>query len=427
MPDRIVIRGGRPLSGRLSISGAKNAALPLLCASLLTEEPVRVQRVPKLADVDTLLTLIAQHGARVTPQPEQQTVEIQAVNLDNLVAPYELVAAMRASILVLGPLLARMGEAQVSLPGGCAIGSRPVDFHLDAMRAFGADIRLDGGYIYARAPKSGLRGATVRFDIVSVGATENALMAAVLACGTSVLENAAREPEITNLAEMLVQMGAVIDGIGTSTLRIEGQERLSGTQVCVLEDRLEAGSYALAVAATGGQAVLEDLDPANIAKLLDKMRAAGVRLRQNEQSIEIDARGLKPQAVDITTQPFPGFPTDLQAQFMAFMAVADGVSLIRETIFENRFMHAEELRRLGAAIQTDGQIARVRGVTKLIGAPVEATDIRASAALLIAGLMAEGETSIGALHHLDRGYDDPVGKLTALGADIRRQKMGDLA
>jgi UDP-N-acetylglucosamine 1-carboxyvinyltransferase len=419
--DRISIRGGVPLHGVIPIAGAKNAALPLMAASLLTHETLTLDNVPDLADIATMARLLAQHGVAVMAgAAASHSLDFAAGHIVSTTAPYDLVRKMRASILVLGPLLARCGESRVSLPGGCAIGPRPVDLHLDGLRRLGAQIELDGGYIEARAP-GGLRGAEIVFPSVSVGATENLLMAAVLAEGETVLINAAREPEIGDLAACLVAMGAEIDGIGSDRMTIRGVRRLHGARHRIIADRIETGTYLMAAAATGGSVRLTGtrLDlVAAVAGILDR---AGVEIGETADGITVCRRGAL-RGVDITTEPYPGFPTDLQAQMMALMATADGASMITETIFENRFMHVPELARMGADITVHGTSAVVRGVPRLRGAPVMATDLRASVSLIVAGLAAEGETTISRVYHLDRGYERLEEKLAACGARIERRR-----
>ncbi len=420
--DRLVMRGGRPLSGKIAISGAKNAALPLMTATLLTPDPLTLRNIPDLADITTLSEVLSEHGAEITLRKQDGTriLTLSTPEITSSVAPYDLVRKMRASILVLGPLLARHGQARVSLPGGCAIGTRPVDLHLKGLEAMGAKIELDQGYVNAQAPK-GLQGANFRFPIVSVGATENLLMAAALANGETVLENAAREPEIGDLARCLIAMGAKIEGAGTETIRIRGVARLHGADHIVLPDRIEAGTYALAAAATGGDVLLTQTSPDTLGALLELLVLAGAQIDSTEDTLRVrrdPSRRLK--GVDAMTAPFPGFATDLQAQFMACMITADGASMISETIFENRFMHVPELMRMGANINLHGGTALVRGVDVLRGAPVMATDLRASVSLVIAGLTAQDETTVNRVYHLDRGYERIEAKLSACGADISR-------
>jgi UDP-N-acetylglucosamine 1-carboxyvinyltransferase len=415
--DKIKIIGGTALKGEIPISGAKNAALPLIAAGLLTGETLTLSNVPKLKDVETIITLLRQHGSLIEEFWDNSTITIQSDRVTNYTAPYELVKTMRASILVLGPLLARFGKAKVSLPGGCAIGSRPVDLHLKAMEALGATIELEGGYVLASAPE-GLIGAEIAFDTVSVGATENALMAAVFAKGTTRLRNAAREPEITDLAECLVAMGAKIEGIGSSTLEITGVENLHAAEHQVVADRIEAGSFIAAVAITGGEVTLQNVPPRIMGSVLEKFTEAGVGIETDENSIKVTGNGLK--GIDIMTQPYPGFPTDMQAQMMALLSLAEGASMITENIFENRYMHVPELVRMGANITVQGRSAIIRGADGFKGAEVMATDLRASLSLVIAALAAEGETIIDRVYHLDRGYEKLEEKLSRVGAKIER-------
>jgi UDP-N-acetylglucosamine 1-carboxyvinyltransferase len=425
--DRIRIVGGARLTGTIPISGAKNAALPLMIASLLTRETLTLKNVPRLADVNLLARILGNHGADVTvvgKKPGQtttdgQTFKLKAAEIVDTNAPYEMVARMRASFWVLAPLLARCGEARVSLPGGCAIGTRPVDLHLSTLEALGAKIDLEGGYVLATAPK-GLTGAKVTLSKVSVGATHNALMAAVLARGDTVIENAAREPEVADLAGCLKKMGAKITGIGTATLQIQGVERLHGAEHTVLPDRIETGTYAMAAAMTGGDVLLQNTRADLLQSALELLRSSGVEIEESASGLRVarNGGGLRPVAVD--TEPFPGFPTDLQAQLMALMCMAQGTSTVRETIFENRFMHVQELARLGARIELKGDTAMVTGVKGLTGAQVMATDLRASVSLIIAGLAAQGETVIGRVYHLDRGFERIEEKLRQCGAQIER-------
>ena len=415
--DKLQIVGGKRLQGDIAISGAKNAALPILCAGLLTAGDLHLSNVPRLHDVRTMLKLLETTGLKIDLDDEHVTMNGSAIN--NLVAPYELVKTMRASILVLGPLLARFGEAKVSLPGGCAIGSRPVDQHIQGLRAMGAEITIEGGYIHARATK--LKGARIRTDMITVTGTENLLMAATLADGETVLENAAREPEVTDLANLLVAMGAKIEGIGTDRLVIQGVPELHGASHAVISDRIEAATFLCAVAATGGDIQLTNTRTDIFDVALDKLREIGLQLTVGTDTIRAKMDG-RPQPVSFRTTEYPGFPTDMQAQFMAVNTIAGGASRVTETIFENRFMHVQEMNRLGAQITTDGNTAFIDGVTRLIGAPVMATDLRASASLVIAGMAAEGTTLIDRIYHLDRGYDRMEVKLSAVGADIVRIK-----
>jgi UDP-N-acetylglucosamine 1-carboxyvinyltransferase len=415
--QKIVVTGNGPLRGEVRISGAKNAVLPILCATLLADAPVRIDNVPHLHDVVTTAKLLAGLGAGVEHAGDAMTVDPRSVN--SHVAPYELVKTMRASVLVLGPLLARFGDAEVSLPGGCAIGSRPVDLHIKGLQALGARIDVEHGFIKASV-KGRLKGARHVFEMVSVGATENVLMAATLAEGTTVLENAAMEPEIVDLAECLRALGARIEGAGTPRIVVEGVERLHGGTHAVIADRIEAGTFLVAAAMTGGSVVATHARPDTMDAVLDKLREAGADISVDGGRIALDMHGRRPRAVDIGTAPHPGFPTDMQAQFMAMDCIAQGAGIISETIFENRFMHVQELQRLGADIRIDGHTAVVRGVERLAGAPVMATDLRASASLVLAGLVAQGETTIDRIYHLDRGYENIEAKLSALGARIRR-------
>ncbi len=417
--DKLAIIGGRPLYGVVPISGAKNSALKVMAAALLSDEPLTLTNVPRLADVDMLLRLLAQHG--VEQSFDGSTLRLHAKTIISTEAPYDLVRKMRASFDVLVPLLAREGKAKVSLPGGCAIGARPVDLHLKALTAMGAKIELDEGYVIAEAP-SGLKGAQVAFPFVSVGATEHMMLAAVLAKGETKIENAAREPEIEDLANCLNAMGARVEGAGTSTIHIVGVDRLHAAEHAVLPDRIETGAYAMAVAATGGELTLQGARSDLLGSAWSVLRETGLEMEQLDDGILVKRNGARCKAVDIVTQPFPGFPTDLQAQFMALMATADGVSNIKETIFENRFMHAPELGRMGAKISVDGQTATVRGIPRLKGAPVMATDLRASMSLIIAALAAEGQTMVSRVYHLDRGFERLEEKLQACGALIERVK-----
>ncbi|MFZ6756994.1 UDP-N-acetylglucosamine 1-carboxyvinyltransferase [Undibacterium sp. Ji50W] len=415
--DKLLITGGNRLNGDIHISGAKNAALPILCAGLLTSGDVVLHNVPSLQDVSTMLKLLRQMGLQVTQENGVTTLNGAAV--DKLEAPYDLVKTMRASILVLGPLLARFGEAKVSLPGGCAIGSRPVDQHIKGLQAMGAEITIEAGYIHARAKK--LKGARIVTDMITVTGTENLLMAATLAEGETVLENAAREPEVTDLANLLLAMGAKIEGIGTDRLVIQGVDSLHGATHTVIADRIETATFLCAVAATGGDITLKNTRSDILDVALDKLREAGVILTTGPDWIRAQMSG-RPKGVGFRTTEYPGFPTDMQAQFMALDCIAQGTSIVTETIFENRFMHVQEMNRLGAKIEIDGHTAIVNGVDKLVGAPVMATDLRASASLVIAAMAAEGETLIDRIYHLDRGYDRMEVKLSAVGAQIQRVK-----
>lgn len=422
--DKIVIRGGHRLAGVVPVSGAKNSALTLLPCALLTDEPLTLRNLPRLADIDGFQHLLNQFGvstaiAGARPEDFGRVMTLQATRLTSTVAPYDLVRKMRASILVLGPMLARAGEATVSLPGGCAIGNRPIDLHLKALEAFGAQIELASGYVRAIAPDGGLPGGTYTFPVVSVGATENALMAAVLARGTSHLHNAAREPEIVDLCNLLVAMGAQIEGIGTSDLTIHGVARLHGATYMVMPDRIEAGSYACAAAITGGEVTLAGARAQDMAATLQALIDAGVHVEELRDGIKVAVDGpLRP--VTLSTAPFPGFATDMQAQLMAMLCMAKGSSVLTETIFENRYMHVPELNRMGARIETKGRTAIVHGVDGMTGADVMATDLRASMSLIIAGLAAEGETRVHRVYHLDRGYERLEEKLALLGADVER-------
>ncbi|HEY0919865.1 UDP-N-acetylglucosamine 1-carboxyvinyltransferase [Devosia sp.] len=425
--DRIRLVGGNQLHGEIPISGAKNAALPLMIASLLTREPLTLENVPRLADVKQLERIlenhgvdIAVHGRRATDQVDGQRMTFEAAEIVDTTAPYELVSTMRASFWVIGPLLARAHEARVSLPGGCAIGTRPVDLFLYGLKELGAEIDIDEGYVVARAPAGGLRGGRVVFPKVTVGATHVIMMAATLARGTTVIENAAMEPEVTDVAECLVAMGARIDGIGTRTLTIEGVDELHGATHAVLPDRIETGTYAMAAAMAGGNVLLRNARPAHLEAALAALGQAGVHVAEEAGGLRIMRNGNGLQAVDVETQPFPGFPTDLQAQFMALMTMSDGVAQIRETIFENRYMHVAELARFGADIRVEGQVATVTGVPELRGAQVMATDLRASVSLVIAGLAARGETMVNRIYHLDRGFERLEEKLSGCGAEIER-------
>jgi UDP-N-acetylglucosamine 1-carboxyvinyltransferase len=415
--DRLIIQGGSPLAGELSVSGAKNAALPILCASLLTADPLMLSNVPQLHDVSTALKLLRYMG--VQAEHREDSVSLQAHSVGVLEAPYELVKTMRASILVLGPLLARFGAARVSLPGGCAIGQRPVDQHIKGLQSMGAHIQIEHGFVVAKASR--LRGARILTDMVTVTGTENLMMAATLAEGETVLENAAREPEVVDLAAALTAMGARITGAGTDRIVIEGVVSLHGAHHRVMPDRIEAGTFLCAVAAAGGEVVLRDAQPLAMEATLEKLREAGARLELGEDWVRITQTG-RPRAVNLRTAPYPGFATDMQAQFMAMNCVAEGTGVVTETIFENRFMHVLEMQRLGADITIEGNTSVVRGVPALSGATVMATDLRASAGLVIAALVAEGQTVIDRIYHLDRGYERMEAKLAAVGADIRRAR-----
>ncbi len=415
--DKFLIEGNGPLDGEIRASGAKNATLPILCAGLLSDEPLSISNVPHLWDVSTTNRLLGQMGVKVTIAGDGH-VEVDAHSITTCVAPYELVKTMRASILVLGPLLAKRGHAEVSLPGGCAIGARPVNLHLMGLEAMGAEIRLEGGFVKARASR--LKGARIVFDTVTVTGTENLLMAATLADGETVLENAAREPEVADLARCLIAMGAQIEGAGTPTIRVRGVERLHAAEHRVIPDRIETGTYLCAAAITRGRVRIRDADPAQLDAVLHKLQQAGARIETGPDWIALDMQGKRPRAVDIHTTPHPGFPTDMQAQFMALNCIAQGAGVVIETIFENRFMHASELQRLGADIRIEGNTAVVTGKERLIGAPVMATDLRASASLVIAALAADGTTTVDRIYHIDRGYEHIEGKLRALGGRIQR-------
>jgi UDP-N-acetylglucosamine 1-carboxyvinyltransferase len=414
---KIVINGGEPLNGDVWISGAKNAVLPILAACLLADEPVTIGNVPHLHDVTTTMELLGQMGVQLVLD-ERMKIHVDPRPAKRYFAPYDLVKTMRASILVLGPLVARFGEADVSLPGGCAIGSRPVDLHLRGLQALGAEVSVENGYIKARAKR--LRGARIHMDLITVTGTENIMMAAALAKGTTVIENAAQEPEVIDLANCLNAMGARVSGAGTATLVIEGVERLSGTTYEVLPDRIETGTFLVAAAITGGRITAKRARPKTLDAVLGKLEDAGAHINTGEDWIELDMRGRRPKAVNVTTAPYPAFPTDMQAQFTALNCVAEGVGVITETVFENRFMHALELQRLGADIQLEGNAAIVRGVEKMSGAPLMATDLRASASLVLAGLVASGDTVVDRIYHIDRGYENIEEKLGGLGARIRR-------
>ena len=415
--DKLLITGGAPLYGDVRASGAKNAALPILAATLLATEPVTLTNIPHLRDISTTLELLGRMGARLTARADGR-VASEPCELTSFAAPYELVKTMRASILVLGPLVARYGQADVSLPGGCAIGARPVNLHIDGLRAMGAELSVEGGYIRARAGR--LRGARIVMELVSVTGTENLMMAAALAEGETLIENAAREPEVVDLANFLNAMGARIEGAGTDLIRIQGVERLTGASYRVMPDRIETGTFLVGAAMTGGRVRVLDTRPDCLEAVRQKLREAGAEIRTGDDWIELDMQGRRPRAVDIHTAPHPAFPTDMQAQFCALNSVADGVGTVSETIFENRFMHVPELQRMGADIRIEGNVAICRGVERLTAAPVMATDLRASAGLVLAGLVASGETLVDRIYHLDRGYDNIESKLLALGANIRR-------
>jgi UDP-N-acetylglucosamine 1-carboxyvinyltransferase len=415
--DKLIIKGGVSLQGEIRISGAKNAVLPIMAATLLADSPIIIRNIPHLHDVTTTMELLGQMGVLLTVD-EKMDIEVDARPIKSLYAPYDLVRTMRSSILVLGPMLSRFGRADVSLPGGCAIGSRPVNLHVKGLQAMGADIVVENGYIKARVDR--LKGARLVMDLVTVTGTENLMMAATLADGVSVIENAAREPEVTDLANCLNKMGAKITGAGTDTIEIEGVERLSGTEYSVLPDRIETGTYLVAAAITGGHIKLKDTRPDIMDAVLQALREAGADITAGEDWIELDMHGKRPKAVTVHTAPYPAFPTDMQAQFTALNVIAEGGGTITETVFENRFMHVQEMQRMGAKIQLEGNTAISAGVDKLAGAQVMATDLRASASLVLAGLVADGETVVDRIYHIDRGYECIEEKLAQLGANIRR-------
>ncbi len=415
--ERLLIRGGQSLNGEIRISGAKNAALPILAATLLADGPSVIGNIPNLHDITTTMELLGRMGVRLTVD-ERMRVEIDPRAISNHHAPYELVKTMRASILVLGPLLARYGEADVSLPGGCAIGTRPVNLHVDGLRALGADIRVEAGYIRARCDR--LRGARLVLDLVTVTGTENLMMAAALAEGETVIENAAREPEVVDLANFLNAMGADVRGAGTDTITIHGVERLQGTEYEVLPDRIETGTFLVAAAMTGGSVRLKNTAPHLLDAVVGKLREAGAEIKMGDDWIALDMQGRRPLAVNVRTAPYPAFPTDMQAQFCALNAVAEGVGMVTETVFENRFMHILEIQRMGADVRLEGHTAISNGVSQLTGAPVMSTDLRSSASLVLAGLVSQGETEVDRIYHIDRGYECIEEKLAQLGADIRR-------
>jgi UDP-N-acetylglucosamine 1-carboxyvinyltransferase len=417
MLNKLLIQGGTRLEGEIRISGAKNAVLPILAGTLLADGPAIIENVPHLHDVTTTVELLGCMGVQVVID-EKLSIEVDCSTIENYVAPYHLVKTMRSSILVLGPLLARYGQAEVSLPGGCAIGSRPVNLHIKGLQDMGADVDVKNGYIHAEAKR--LKGARLVMDIVTVTGTENLMMAATLADGVTVIENAAREPEVIDLANFLNAMGAKISGAGTDTISIEGVEKLTGTRYRVLPDRIETGTYLVAAAISGGRIKVKDTDPRLLDAVIDKLREAGADITCGDDWIELDMHGKRPKAVSIRTAPFPAFPTDMQAQFAALNTIAEGTATIVETVFENRFMHVQELQRMGADIEVEGNTAIVRGVNKLTAAPVMATDLRASASLIMAGLIAEGETEVQRIYHIDRGYEIIEEKLSQLGANIRR-------
>jgi len=415
--DKLIITGGTTLKGEIRISGAKNAALPILAATLLADEPVTVGNVPHLQDITTTMELLGRMGVTLVVD-EKMSVEVNSSTISSFVAPYELVKTMRASILVLGPLLARFGEAEVSLPGGCAIGSRPVDLHIRGLQAMGADVVVENGYIKAKAKR--LKGAKLVMDVVTVTGTENLLMAAALAEGTTIIENAACEPEVVDLAGFINAMGGKVSGAGTNTITIEGVERLHGCHYNVLPDRIETGTFLVGAAMTGGSIKLKDTDPTLLDAVLAKLTESGAKITTGDDWIALDMQGKRPKSVDIHTAPYPAFPTDMQAQFCALNAVAEGVGTVRETVFENRFMHVQELQRMGAKIKVEGNTSIVSGSKELTGAPVMATDLRASACLVLAGLVAKGDTQVQRIYHIDRGYERIEEKLEQLGANIRR-------
>ena len=415
--DKLIITGGAVLSGEIRISGAKNAALPIIVSTLLSDDPVLIRNIPHLHDITTTMELLGRMGVSLT-MDEKMDVEVNPTTINSYVAPYELVKTMRASILVLGPLLARFGEAEVSLPGGCAIGARPVNLHIHGLELMGADIKVEDGYIKAKCKR--LKGAKIVLDVVTVTGTENLMMAAALADGTTILENAAREPEVVDLANCLNAMGAKVSGAGTDTITIEGVERMHGATYDILPDRIETGTYLVAAAVTGGKVKLKDTDPTLLDAVISKLEEAGAEIEMGEDWISLDMKGKRAKAIDVRTAPYPAFPTDMQAQFSILNAVAEGSSSITETIFENRFMHVSELKRMGADIEVNGNTALVKGVEELKSAPVMATDLRASASLVIAGLVAEGDTVVERIYHIDRGYECIEEKLQQLGATIRR-------
>ena len=415
--DRLIITGGRPLNGEIRISGAKNAALPIIVSTLLADEPVTVCNIPHLNDITTTMELLGRMGVSIT-MGERMDVEVDSSTISNFAAPYELVKTMRASILVLGPLLARYGQAEVSLPGGCAIGSRPVNLHIHGLELMGAEISVEAGYIRAKSKR--LRGAKIMMDLVTVTGTENLMMAATLADGRTIIENAAREPEVVDLANCLNSMGAKITGAGSDIITIDGVERLHGTRYSVLPDRIETGTYLVAAAITGGKVKLKNTSPSHCDAITAKLEEAGAKIETGEDWISLDMQGRPPEAVDIRTAPYPAFPTDMQAQFCALNAVAKGTGIITETVFENRFMHIQELQRMGADLALKGNSVVCNGVEGLTGAPVMATDLRASASLVLAGLVANGDTLVDRIYHIDRGYECIEEKLQQLGAQIRR-------
>ena len=415
--DKLIITGGIPLEGEIRISGAKNAALPILAATLLADGPVKVGNIPHLQDITTTMELLGRMGVELVVD-ERMNIEVDCSTIRELFAPYELVKSMRASILVLGPMLARFGKAVVSLPGGCAIGSRPVNLHIEGLVKMGADICVEGGYIHATARR--LKAARLVMDLVTVTGTENLMMAATLAEGTTLIENAAREPEVVDLANCLNSMGAKVSGAGTDTIMVEGVDGLTGTHYNVLPDRIESGTYLVAAAVTGGHVRIKDTRPRMLEAVIEKLREAGAHIEVGDRWIDLDMNGCRPRAINIRTSPYPAFPTDMQAQFTTLNVIAEGTATISETVFENRFMHVHELRRMGADIQLEGNTAVTRGVERLTAAPVMATDLRASASLVLAGLVAEGDTTVERIYHIDRGYESIEEKLAKLGARIRR-------
>ena len=415
--DKLIITGGAPLEGEIRISGAKNAALPILAATLLADGPVKVGNIPHLQDITTTMELLGRMGVELVVD-ERMNIEVDCSTIRELFAPYELVKSMRASILVLGPMLARFGKAVVSLPGGCAIGSRPVNLHIEGLVKMGADVHVEGGYIHAKARR--LKAAHLVMDLVTVTGTENLMMAATLADGTTVIENAAREPEVVDLANCLNAMGARVSGAGSDTLSVEGVDKLCGTHYDVLPDRIESGTYLAAAAITGGRVRIKDTQPRMLDAVIEKLREAGACVEVGDRWVDLDMKGCRPRATNIRTSPYPAFPTDMQAQFTSLNVVANGTGTISETVFENRFMHVHELQRMGADIQLEGNTAVIRGVDRLTGAPVMATDLRASASLVLAGLVAEGDTVVERIYHIDRGYESIEEKLAKLGARIRR-------
>jgi UDP-N-acetylglucosamine 1-carboxyvinyltransferase len=421
--DKLFINGGIPLRGEIFISGAKNAALPILASTLLTDDPVIISNVPHLHDVTTTMGLLGRMGSELTVD-EKLNIEVRNHGINELFAPYELVKTMRASILVLGPLLAKFGSAVVSLPGGCAIGSRPVNLHINGLKAMGAEIDVEGGYIRAKANR--LHGAKLTMDLITVTGTENLMMAATLANGETVIENAAREPEVLDLANCLNSMGAIIEGAGSDTIHIQGVEKLNGTEHSIMPDRIETGTYLVAAAITGGKVKLKNTKPQLLDAVIGKLEEAGADIQIEDTSMTLDMNGKRPKAVDVHTSPFPGFPTDMQAQFTAMNCIADGIGIITENVFENRFMHIQELQRMGASIKLEGKTAICTGVEELTSAPVMATDLRASACLVLAGLIAKGETAVDRIYHIDRGYETIEEKLAQLGARIKRGSSSSL-